>query len=633
MAQLPPTQPTADWLRDHRAALEKSRDALRSNELLWGWARLATFLIAAVGWAPLRNQPAAAIATSLAGLVGFILCVRRHRRRRTARESADRAILIVEEAQTRCGGKQVVVRTTLRPADPASPTDQLAPFIDRGRAWPLTPQELDDLDIYAAPVGLFGLLNRTSSIIGARRLRDAIESQPLDQSAITVLQSAIRALLTDRAARVRILAAAAALRGPDSQLDTLVAALRAAAPLPRQIPVTGLRLWGGISLVLALIALVRFMSGGGGGSISTLVGLFVVNGTIYGWLLRRTLNPALAPWRSLWKIVDALIIALADIDSLPSAGPLERIRESCQPAARKLLPALVSPLYWADTGGLMHATLNALAFYDLHVADMLFARVVPNRVQLLTALSAFADLEVFTSLACFSDEQPDATFPDFAAETALRITDGQHPLINPSRAIPNSLTLTPRQHLWLITGSNMAGKSTFLRMIGLNALLAQMGSAVCAAKMTLSPLRLITDLRARDNLADNASYFMAEVRHIRRIVVPPADPAPVLGLIDEPFRGTNSLDQSAAGIALVRHLIRSPGVFLIATHDRHMTREPDEIQAANFHFEENLGEHGPVFDYKLHQGPAKTRNALAILERAGYPPELLKEAKTWADTM
>lgn len=622
---------TAVWLRDHRAALEKSRDALRANELLWGWARLATFLVAAVGWAPLRAEPAAAVPTALTGLVAFGYCVKVHRRRRAARESAERAVLVLTEAQSRCGGKQIVIRSIQRPPDAPSPDAALDQFIDRGRAWPLTPQELDDLDIFAAPVGLFGLLNRTSSAIGARRLRDALESQPLDPTVINTLQSATRALRDDRAARVRLLAAAAALRGPDSHLDPLVAAIRTATPLPANIPVAGLRLWGAISLLIILFAVVRFVSGATAGSTSIALGLLLVNGSIYAALLRRTLNPALAPWRSLWKVVDALIIALADNDALPADGPLGRIRDATLPAARSLLPALVAPLYWADTGGLMHTTLNTLIFYDLHVADVLFTRVAAKRAELLTALAAFADLEVFASLACFADEQPVADFPAFVPETALTITGGHHPLLEPGRSIPNSVTLNSKQHLWLITGSNMAGKSTFLRMIGLNALLAQMGSTVCAAKMSLAPLRLITDLRARDNLADNASYFMAEVRHIRRIVVPPADPAPVLGLIDEPFRGTNSLDQSAAGIALVRHLIQSQGLYIIATHDRHMTKQPDEVQSANFHFEENLGEHGPVFDYKLHPGPAKTRNALAILEREGYPAPLLDSARRWAE--
>jgi len=630
VTNLPPPQPTADWLEAQRAACLQHRDKLRSIELLWGWARLASFLVAAIGWAPIRDRPEAAIPVALAGLAAFIFCVARHRRRRAAREAAERAILVVEEARTRCGGKLAVVRSHARPTDPAMPDAEIEPVIDRGRTWPLTPQELDDLDIYA-PIGLFGLLNRASSTIGARRLREAIENQPLDPARIAALQSATRTLKADRPARVRLLAAAAALRNPDPQLDTLVAGIRRAAPLPRHIPAAPLRIWGAMSLLIVLFCLVRLLTGPSGASIALLLGILFVNGTIYGSLLRRILNESLAEWRLLGRVVEALTIALKETDALPPQADLGRIRESCAPAAHQLLPALSAPLYWADTGGPMHAFLNIVFFYDLHVARSLLDRVVPHRDALLDAISAFADLEVFTSLGCFADEQPVATFPDFTAETSLTIVEGLHPLIDPARSIPNSVTLTPRQHLWLITGSNMAGKSTFLRMIGLNALLAQLGSAVCAAKMTLAPLRLITDLRARDNLADNASYFMAEVRHIRRIVVPPPDPAPVLGLIDEPFRGTNSLDQSAAGIALVRHLVNSHGLYIIATHDRHMTKQPDEVQSANFHFEENLGEHGPVFDYKLHQGPARTRNALDILEREGYPTPLLDTARHWAE--
>jgi DNA mismatch repair ATPase MutS len=195
--------------------------------------------------------------------------------------------------------------------------------------------------------------------------------------------------------------------------------------------------------------------------------------------------------------------------------------------------------------------------------------------------------------------------------------------------VPNDVRLTPASRMWVITGSNMAGKSTFLRMVGVNVLLAQIGSPAVAREMTWSPLRLMTDLQARDNLAEDESYFLAEVRHLRRMVVPPEESGVLLGLIDEPFRGTNSQDQSAASVAVLRHLLRSATLVVLATHDRHLTRLDTDQAVMNFHFREDLSSAGMVFDYHLHEGPAQTRNALRVLEHEGYPPAILADAHAW----
>jgi DNA mismatch repair ATPase MutS len=214
-------------------------------------------------------------------------------------------------------------------------------------------------------------------------------------------------------------------------------------------------------------------------------------------------------------------------------------------------------------------------------------------------------------------------------DTMLDIQAGRHPLIAPERVVANDVKLGRTLHVWIITGSNMAGKSTLIRMVGVNVLLAQVGAVAIAEGMTWSPVRLLTDLQARDDLSQDASYFLAEVRQLRRMVLPPDGEAPVLGLIDEPLRGTNSHEQVAAALAVVRHLLDSRHLFLIATHDRKLTGLADGSSAANRHFREDLNADGLIFDFRLHPGPATTRNALRILELEGYPPELVARARQW----
>jgi DNA mismatch repair ATPase MutS len=169
-----------------------------------------------------------------------------------------------------------------------------------------------------------------------------------------------------------------------------------------------------------------------------------------------------------------------------------------------------------------------------------------------------------------------------------------------------------------------------LRMCGVNCLLAQIGTVVMAEAMTLCPVRLISDLQVRDNLADDESYFLAEVRHLRRMVVPESDGGHLLGLMDEPFRGTNSAEQVAAALAVVEHLLRTPNFFLLATHEQRLTGLADKLDGAeNRHFQENLSAEGLVYDYRLRLGPAVTRNALRVLQREGYPRALLDRAQEW----
>jgi DNA mismatch repair ATPase MutS len=141
-------------------------------------------------------------------------------------------------------------------------------------------------------------------------------------------------------------------------------------------------------------------------------------------------------------------------------------------------------------------------------------------------------------------------------------------------------------------------------------------------------VRLITDVRIRDDLARHESYFLSEVRRLRRLVLDVEPGTPMLGLIDEPFRGTNSQERAAAGVALLEHLMASSNLFVIATHEEVLAQTAAGTPSAgNYHFQEHLHDGGIAFDYLLRPGPAGTKTALRILEREGYPQTLLERAK------
>ncbi|MCG3126752.1 MAG: DNA mismatch repair protein MutS [Phycisphaerae bacterium] len=611
------------WLGGFHGAARRHRDEWHRRESTWSWTRLLTFVIVVLPWFFYNGNVPLTGGIALVGLIAFVASVVRHLRVRAVRDQADRTLVIIAEAQQRAAGEPVTIRSASRPADAE---DVLHSVLDPGPTWPLTDQERDDLDVYATPLGLFSLLNRTSTHLGALRLRDALDHPLLAAAHIRARQESVRWLAQQHAARMELLAAAAQLRGHDAELAQFIRAVRETRALHTRPPIRVLR-W--LSIPTFLVTVVALSWTGGG---SALLGLLLILAVLVvsSFLLALAAGPMrefLALWQSVgWAARGYGAVAQTAARLLPADAELAQLRERLARAA-PVLPSLARRIAWSESGGIVHAILNRIVFWDAHVVGAILHRALPHRDELVTGLSALADLETLLSLACYAAEQPGAVFPRLSDEYRLQLASGRHPLIPPAEAVGNSLDLDARVRTWIITGSNMAGKSTFLRMTGANVLLAQCGGAVLADEMCWAPVRLISDLRARDNLARHESYFMAEVRQLRRMVLPPAGPTPILGLIDEPFRGTNSTEQTAASVAVARHLLRStPHFFLLATHDRALTELADGDSARNFHFREDLGSHGLVFDYRIRSGPAHTRNALRILEHEGYPEPVIRDA-------
>jgi hypothetical protein len=617
------------WLAAHREEIQRQRDRWNGVESGWSWARLGAFLAGVVPWFIWWATPLGPAVVTVVAAVLFGWTVKRHLDSRAQRELRDGMLTVLDEAQRRCGGTLEVIRAAERPADVRDEALDLPPVLNVGPTWSLTDQELDDLDVFCRPVGLFGLLNRTSSGLGARRLRDMLEHLCMSPDRIVARQDAVRWLEEHPAERVRIMGAGAWLRNEDKRLTGFVRAVHHARALKLILPVAALRWWSVLTTVAAAFSTTQVLFGQFRWSWLLAVAL-----GMNALILRRigaAVREALTPWRDVtWGAQGFLIAARQAAADLPRETELATLRECfVNVVERDELPSLCRRIGWAEHGGGLHIALNYVGLHDLHVAAAILKRALPHRQSLLTGLAALGDLEALSSLACLAAEQPATCYPAPTAKARVEIVDGRHPLISPEKVVPNSVELTPGGRMWVITGSNMAGKSTLLRMIGVNVLLAQVGSAAVARAMSWSPLRLMTDLQARDNLAENESYFLAEVRHLRRMVFPPEGTGVLLGLIDEPFRGTNSEDQSAASLAVLRHLLRSSALIVLATHDRNLTGLDADGAVRNFHFREDLSSGGMVFDYHLHDGPARTRNALRVLELEGYPPRILEDARAW----
>jgi DNA mismatch repair ATPase MutS len=195
----------------------------------------------------------------------------------------------------------------------------------------------------------------------------------------------------------------------------------------------------------------------------------------------------------------------------------------------------------------------------------------------------------------------------------------RHPLLPRASCVPNSLSLGGELQLLLVSGSNMSGKSTLLRTVGINVVLAQAGGPVRAARMKLCVLAIGATMRVQDSLQAGVSRFYAEVQRLHDTMELTAGPRPVLFLLDEILHGTNSHDRAIGAEAIVRGLVDRGAIGLVTTHDLALARVADSLKprAMNVHFQDHLEDGRMIFDYILHPGVVEKSNALELMRAVG----------------
>jgi hypothetical protein len=239
---------------------------------------------------------------------------------------------------------------------------------------------------------------------------------------------------------------------------------------------------------------------------------------------------------------------------------------------------------------------------------------------LLQWFEAIGTIEALSSLANLKHDNPDWAMPDITDSQIMSVKAVQvgHPLITKSR-IANDFDMGSNKKVILVTGSNMSGKSTFLRTIGLNLVLAYSGAPVCAQSFSCSVMNVCTCMRISDNLEKNISSFYAELLRIKMIVDAVKSKGRVFFLLDEIFKGTNSYDRHHAAKVLITKLAGNNSIGLVSTHDLELEVLEEEThgQVANYHFQEHYDQGRIMFDYQLRPGVSKTRNAIYLIEALG----------------
>lgn len=239
---------------------------------------------------------------------------------------------------------------------------------------------------------------------------------------------------------------------------------------------------------------------------------------------------------------------------------------------------------------------------------------------------AIGELDALIAVASFRESLPYYSLPEFtetdsAEGASLEVEELYHPLI--ADPVVNGIRM---QRGVLITGSNASGKSTFLKTIAINTILAQTVHTCIAKQYRGSFLKVLTSMALRDNLAGGESYYMVEIRSLKRILEECEKPEPVLCIVDEVLRGTNTIERIAASSQILHSLAKPKVLAMAATHDIELSYILEK-EYDNYHFEEEIQEKDVVFDYKLRTGRAMTRNAIRLLAMIGYDPKIIEAAQ------
>ena len=324
---------------------------------------------------------------------------------------------------------------------------------------------------------------------------------------------------------------------------------------------------------------------------------------------------------SILESVENIILQIENVDF--EYNYLSTLRSSLMPqniVASAKIKDLKTIFDWlSQRSNMMYLIFNSIFLLDF----ILLARAEKWRAKYKDEISrwfdAIAEFEALSSIAAFAFANEDYVFPEIAENAFfIRGTNLGHPLIPDDQRINNDFKLEGRGNSCIITGSNMAGKSTFLRTVGINAILAFTGAPVCADSFQISNVRVFTSMRTKDNLEENISSFYAELLRLKMLLEQINEDKPVLFLLDEILKGTNSADRHIGAESLILQLNEMNAFGLVSTHDLELGKlQRKNNQLTNYNFSSTINGEEIIFDYKLREGICKSTNASQLMAKIG----------------
>jgi len=570
-----------------------------------------------------QDQQAGAITVGVVGIAGFMFMLKRHQTIRRERDLDHHLAFINADEAAR------LKRHYLRPETGEEFSDP-------------THYYSGDLDVFGKH-SLFRLLNRTHTYEGKQRLASWLKAPALPET-IRLRQQAVDVLKPQLDWRQRF----EALAYLDETVGNSPESLRqwaTAEPAPLSAYLNSVRFLLPISTAGLIIAwMVGYLPG--------LVVLLAL--VVHGLVLSQTSKLAQTVSEQTFDITKAL-------NTFRSLFKHAEEQQSESPRIQAIKLALLSNGHSASqaigrlsslTDGLnyrrnpyFYLFFAVLTLWDIHYLFRLERWRQQHGPDLTRWFEALGELETLNSLAGLAFAHPGYATPDITeGELMLEATAAAHPLLAPEKSVANSLTLTGSGQTVLITGSNMSGKSTFLRTLGANVVLALTGAVVSAQKFVCSPVHVFTSMRTQDSLEESTSSFYAELKRLQTLIklaqpqigitevdehgsARPSDrtPMPVLYFLDEILKGTNSADRHRGAEALIRQLHRTSASGFVSTHDLELGQLSDASAfVRNFHFQSDLHNGELQFDYKLRTGICKSFNASQLMRAIGIQIDMAK---------
>lgn len=609
----PPTSasaqgPVAEYERRRaEAAQERSRLGVRSARL--ANARGLSFVLAAValGFAAFGDAGALGWALGSVALMGFAVLVVLHDRVIRAETFAQLRQEAAQGGLARCTGRWGAL-----PQDGRRFRDDAHPFAG-------------DLDVFG-PHSLFQSFNTARTGFGQLALARLLTGNS-SLADVRQRQAAVVALVTKPALRTELEVLSSAQVGPrsaDADVPIDLARLLDWAEAPAQLTPQRSVVWGARLLppVLLLALLATRAWGLPWALCAALLGLQV-------WLMMRALpasSHAFAAVSSSPGAFRRLRPSLQQMENLEIDDPLllglrQRLFDGVLPASQQMA-RFERVLGWFELrhNAMIYPFVNALLLWDVHCVVALEAWQARSGRALRSWLQALGELEALCALATLAHDNPEYCFPELCEEGALFEAKGlSHPLLEFDKRVDNDVSLPGPGRALLVTGSNMSGKSTLLRSMGLAAVMAFAGGPVCARGLRIGGLRVFTSMRIHDSLSQGVSHFYAELQKLRKAVEATKDTPPVLFLLDEILHGTNSEERQVGARWVLAQLLEAGALGAVSTHDLGLCElSPHMMQfVETVHLKETVVDGRLNFDYRLRPGVVQGGNALRLMRSLG----------------
>lgn len=578
-------------ITQHKAALQR----LQKRITLVALSRLLSFLaVLTFGWFWIGNKNQPALFATLLSLLAFIWLVRLAFSLRD-QKALTTQILFINENE-------------------AAMLQHQPNRFSNGQQYAAHTGYVADLDIFGDG-SLFQLLNRTTTSHGSDALASLLQQPPLEKKTIEEKQQAIAQLATQTELRQQITAHGLLHGEKEGNLHQIQSWLQ----MPPVLKDFAWVRWMRIALPVWNMAAVGYY-------LITDKYNIIVPGVLLSWMIIGGLatrikrqHELLSKQQSILDQYGSILQLFSSIDAGSSTLLQQEqvVAKQAHQSIRQL--ARLASAFDQRLNLLVNLFLNSFFLYDVQCLWRLEEWKARHQQDFSNWINSVGAIETLNSLASFSFNHPQ--YQQAAVSTnELHVEALQlgHPLIPANESVYNDCSIGKAEKLILLTGSNMSGKTTFLRTLGVNLVLAQCGAPVCAARFVFTPVRILSSIRVSDSLQEHTSYFMAELKRLQQIIrFMQSSNEPALVLIDEILRGTNSEDKTHGSEQFIKKLLQYHCITIFATHDLTLSRLENELpgQVNNYCFESTILQGELLFDYKLQRGVAKNKNASFLMQK------------------